>query len=145
MLKLLGFLAKTAVFSLLVLALGSWVRWDGRTISDRMKTQINQAERSNAADEIRAWTHHLGRRAQDTLRDGFGRAVPRRWRSSRAASPAYTDRIETRASAENTAPPPSEQIAPTERQKLRALIRDLNPAPAETGLRPATRNYKEGL
>lgn len=46
MFKLIGWIFKVTIFAAIVLALSHYVRWDGKTISDQMKTSLSQAERS---------------------------------------------------------------------------------------------------
>ncbi len=46
MFKLIGWVFKITIFAVIVLALGHLIKWDGKTISDQMKTSLSQAERS---------------------------------------------------------------------------------------------------
>lgn len=57
MLKAIGWMLKLAVFSLVVLILGNYVRWpsSGRTISDEVRTHLSHAERSAVAGQVREW------------------------------------------------------------------------------------------
>jgi hypothetical protein len=76
---------KIAAFSLGILVLGHLVSWDGRTVSDQIKSQLSHAE---------SWAEHK----VDVIRNGDH---------------------------------PRETISPSERQKLRQLIRELNREHAE--------------
>ncbi|MBL7714781.1 MAG: hypothetical protein JNL01_04885 [Bdellovibrionales bacterium] len=40
MLKLIGWMINTVFFALLVLVLGNWVRFDGKTVSDHVKAKM---------------------------------------------------------------------------------------------------------
>ena len=103
MLKAVGFIIKLFLFSIFVLAVGNWLRWDGKTISDQVKSQLSHAEDSGVADEIRGWT----RKITDDARAGF-------------------DKKQMKVSRSEAAAPSSEQIPSSERQKLKALIKELN-------------------
>ncbi len=41
MLKLIWMIVKILLFSLIVLVLGNWLTWDGKSLSDQVKTQMN--------------------------------------------------------------------------------------------------------
>lgn len=70
MLRLIGFLVKVTFFSVLVLILGNWLHWDGRTISDQVKIHLSHAERSPVLGEVRHWTNGLINQAsQSALKD----------------------------------------------------------------------------
>ncbi|HUP58172.1 MAG TPA: hypothetical protein VM598_12010 [Bdellovibrionota bacterium] len=86
---------KVALFSLIVLTLGNIFGWSGKTVSDRIRTQLSTAERKidHAAGEARNWVAEKGREI-----------LPEPRKQERDP----------------------EQIPPSERQKLRNLIRELN-------------------
>ncbi|MCC7441643.1 MAG: hypothetical protein IT285_08420 [Bdellovibrionales bacterium] len=50
MLKAVWTLLKVAAFALIVLAVGHWLRWDGRTVSDHVKSGMAAAERELSGD-----------------------------------------------------------------------------------------------
>lgn len=134
MLRLVGLTLKLAIFSLAVLLAGQWIRWDGQTLSEHVLTQLHRAESSSTADSLRELTRSL---TQDA-KNGFQKKqqAPSRGRVSAAAhanasmsAPTdLTDRAATQSAAVTRAPSTSdgEKIPPSERQKLRALIRELN-------------------
>lgn len=96
MLRLIGFFLKVSLFSIIVLILGNLVRWEGRTISDQVKTQMAHAERSSLLGEIRHWAEQLTREAR---KGGF-----------KKLHSASSD----------------EEFPSSERQKLKTLIQELN-------------------
>ena len=99
MLRAFFWVLKVAVFSLIVLALGNWIHWRGRTISDQVKVNISHAEQltGEVADNAKTWVEEKKKQAENALGE-----------------------------AKEKAQEAPEHIAPSERQKLRALIRELN-------------------
>jgi hypothetical protein len=104
MFKLMAWIIKVTVFAAIVLVLGNVVKWHGRTVSDQIKTQVSHAEQT-------PW----GERAQDLLNS------PSYLSSTNKASGRHS--VNTANSAH---PLTDEKISPTEQQKLKALIRELN-------------------
>ncbi len=102
MLKFFGFCLKVAIFSILVLILGNTLYWDGKTISDQVKLKMAHAERSNVIDTVRDWAKKV------TLDAKLG--LQRKPDHSVAPTHSSTH----------------EQISSSERQKLKALIQELN-------------------
>jgi hypothetical protein len=96
MLKAIGFCVKMAFFSLFILFLGSWLRWDGKTLSDQIKLHMSHTERSDIFDSMRSWATKITEEVQA---------------GSQKKSKQSTD---------------EEEISSSERQKLKALIRELN-------------------
>lgn len=121
MLRIIGFMIKLVAFAALVLVIGNWARWDGKTLSDQVKEGVAKAERSEAASKMRDWTRSL----TDDAREGAERKAKRR-----AAPPAHASERATdadRTGSEAAAPARAEERIPSsERQKLRDLIRELN-------------------
>ncbi len=104
MLRLIGWAIKTSFFVLLILVLGNVIHWRGRTVSDQVKHQIANVE---------------------ALGGGMPKAMTKNAKS--LATEAQATRLWTRpqpAHASRSEEP--EKIDPSERQKLRALIRELN-------------------
>src|SRR5690348_13926235 len=97
MLKLLGFMIKLALFSLIVLALGNWIEWDGKTISDQIKVQMSHPAKKGMIHDIQGWAEKLTSDAREVF--------------------------QKKLANESTA---TEDITPSEREKLRSLIHDLN-------------------
>ena len=40
MLKIIGWIIKSALFAVLVLVLGNWIHWGDKTVSDQIKTKM---------------------------------------------------------------------------------------------------------
>jgi hypothetical protein len=101
----MGTVFKIALFSVVVLLLGNWIRFGGKTISDQVRTQMAHAERSPLVTTVKGWTERL-----------------------RLPSETRQDRIEHKINPAvlNSAAMRDEEIGATERQKLKALIRELN-------------------
>lgn len=96
MFKIVGFFLKLTVFSLLVLVIGNWLRWDGITISDQIKLKMSHAEDTGLFDSVRDWADQLTHDAKRGFHKKLGQISSQ------------------------------EEIPSSERQKLRALIRELN-------------------
>jgi hypothetical protein len=99
MLRLIGTVIKTAIFAIIVLVLGNWLRWDGKTISDQVKIGMAHAEKQNILQSVRVWAEQITHDAKQGLR--------------RKPSQPLTSQS-------------TEEISSSERQKLKALIRELN-------------------
>ena len=104
MFRAIGFIVRITLFSLFVLLLGNVVRWHGQTVSDQLRTHLAGVQRSNAADSVRSWVGDL---SSDVNRGAHHKPMI--------------------APGAGSAPGPNDrgQIKGSERQKLRALIRDL--------------------
>ncbi len=102
MLKAIGSCLKILTFSILVLILGNWFKWDGRTISDQVKFHMAHAERSETLNTVREWAQKI---------------------THEASKGAHIKSIHFSSPMTVTVP---EEISPSERQKLRALIQELN-------------------
>lgn len=97
MFNALGFILKLSIFSMIVLILGNWLKLGDKTISDQVKTEMIHAENSEIAGKLRKWSGEL----THDIRLGY----KKRFRS------------------ESNDP---ESIMPSERQKLKNLIEELN-------------------
>jgi hypothetical protein len=117
MLRALGFVLKCGLFALAVLVLGNWVRWDGRTASERVTRWIHRPDFSEVAERVGSGLQRWSRSLTMDARAGADRASTRDRAGSSQAGPRREDRAD---------PGSSESISPSERQKLRALIRELN-------------------
>jgi hypothetical protein len=121
MLKLLGFIVKVALFSLVVLIIGNWARWDGKTISDQVKTQLSAAQRLEIAEQIKEIT----KKVTGDAKKGLQKIKTNGGRSSLPSS-AKEEKTALARSTGIPSPDTEEPISASERQKLRALIRELN-------------------
>lgn len=69
MIQFLASLFKVALFTLFVLVLGQVVRWDGRTLSDQVKTTLASAERSKPLDQVRRKSSELVEESRRLVED----------------------------------------------------------------------------
>src|SRR4051812_45871137 len=107
MLNTIKFALKIAALCLLTLILGNMIHWRGKTLSDQVKSQLSHAESIEMMDQMKQLTGRVANDAQE----------------GEAANPAPVYKVyKTKKAAETAA---KEEIAPSERQKLRELIRDL--------------------
>lgn len=144
MLNALSWVLKLTLLSIAILIAGEWIRWDGRTLAQHVMLGIGHAEKSDTADYLR----DLTRKITDDARSGFEKKAKSPSRKSAVAhksageaqEEALTDRTEMQAAAPMAAPTSAnrdprttrgsarsdERLQPSERQKLKALIRELN-------------------
>jgi hypothetical protein len=99
MFKLIGLLFKIAIFGVVVLIIGNTVHWGGRTISDQIRIGLSSAQKSTMGKQVQGWA------------TGF---VNEARKGSLQAAPGQQEA------------PDSENIPHSERQKLRALIKEIN-------------------
>lgn len=59
MFKLIFFLIKLILLAVLILILGNWLKWDGKTLSDHIKIKMSQTESSQWIYSVRQWSEHL--------------------------------------------------------------------------------------
>jgi hypothetical protein len=114
---MMKWILKAALFSALVLVLGNVIRWNGKTISDQVKTKVSHAEHARITEQMKGWAKGLTSDAK--------MGSTRKSRSEEGISP-----IRQVAHEEREARDVREEIPSSERQKLRALIRDLKATPA---------------
>jgi hypothetical protein len=103
MLRILVFCLKAVIFAAVVLVLGNSFRWEGKTISDQVKVSMAHAENSKVAGTVRGWAEKLTHDAQKGIQKKFNTTSP----------------------GQMTIEVP-EEITASERQKLKALIQELN-------------------
>ena len=115
MIHAIGWLIKLTLFSILILVLGNSIHWNGKSVSDQVKTQIAHAKRSEFAGSVRRWTGNV---TQDAKRGA-------RLQKAAVMSGEKQKRSEEKIS-ERSQERPQEKIQSSERQKLRALIQELN-------------------
>ncbi len=118
MFKAIALMFKATFFTLLVLVLGNWVKWDGRTISDHVKSTM--AAVSGTPDRIY--------RAEKPVAKSIDHAMDKTMTKIRS----WKDRISTGENeSQNSAKSGRstaeiDRISPNERQKLRSIIQELN-------------------
>jgi hypothetical protein len=150
MLSALSWMLKLTLFTIAVLIAGEWIRWDGRTLAQHVMFGVGRAEKSDAIDSAAGYVKDLARKITEDARSGFEKKAKSPGRRSAAAKDpagdaqeeAITDRTEMRAAAPMEAPNANaagaqsaraaatrsseERLPPSERQKLKALIQELN-------------------
>lgn len=107
MLRLFWILIKCALFSIVIVVLANWIQWKGKTVSDQIKIQMAHAERTDLVTKVRTWTKNL---ADDATRGAMNKLEYEK------------KKLENQG---------AESIPPSEKQKLRSLIQDLNSYPHE--------------
>ncbi|MGK5084161.1 hypothetical protein WDW37_12765 [Bdellovibrionota bacterium FG-1] len=112
MLRTVGFVIKAVLFSVFVIWISNWVRWDGKTVSEHVMNTANHIEKSNITQQARTWA----RKITVDAREGVAK-------KSHRHNEVNSDRTETEAAAPSRS---EDQIPSSERQKLRELIRELN-------------------
>ncbi|MCM2324399.1 MAG: hypothetical protein NDJ90_14165 [Oligoflexia bacterium] len=105
MFRLLGLLIKASLFAIIVLVLGNWLHWGDRTISDEIKVRMSHAERSDLAGKVKDFAGDVSRGLRNSASGGSDDRPIQGGDKSLSAS---------------------ELIPSSERQKLKALIRELN-------------------
>ena len=129
MLKAIGWLIKASVFAIVVLVIANYLKVGSKTVSDHLKTQLSHAENAEVVGEVKDWAQHVtkdhrgGILKKTDIETGIAaakaEAEPALARAKAALAPA-------RKTASTEAGTVGEEISSTERQKLRALMRELN-------------------
>jgi hypothetical protein len=126
MFKAIGWLIKLTVFAGIILILGNMVHWRGHTVSDQVKTSLASAQTAETLDDIKTWANHVTSTPANTRsanhKNAKKRALPlesphNSYHPVVAAEPQPATQAEA---------PTQEEIPSSERQKLRALIREIN-------------------
>jgi hypothetical protein len=142
MLKAIALVLKLAAFAAIVLVVANMLKWDGKTVSDQVKSQIAHAERSEIADRVRELTGTAEDRAARELRERKAKLTEsiRRLKGEDAREKDDSPRVKDAAARERSparehleeiaaADAPQargERIQSSERQKLKALMKELN-------------------
>lgn len=131
MIHAIGWLIKTAFFAAFILVLGNWVHWGGRTVSEQVKNEMKQVERSrigaDVADQVErleGWTKNAKGAITTHVSQGISPQVSQHLKKPpmKATSvPSTPTSVSPSASVGD-----GDKIPPSERQKLRALIQELN-------------------
>ncbi len=134
MFKLIGWVLKLTVFAVLVLTAGNYFHWGSKTVNDEIRTQLSHAERPDWSGKLKEWTgtgeevsprHSAARHrgAENHARNG-NQSHPARPAGPAPGSESEPVVAQITTGAETV--PPQEKVSPSERQKLRALIQELN-------------------
>ncbi len=102
MLSLIKFIVKWSLISFIILTLGNWAQWNGRSFSEIVRLTMAPIEKSNFITDAQQWVKSLTRDA----RKGF---------QNRLEIPSLSQ-----------AKTPIEESLPSERQRLKTLIRELS-------------------
>lgn len=98
MLKTIGSCIKFLLFSLVILILGNWIKWEGKTISDQVKIKMAHTEPAHIMNQVRGWAEKITYDARKGIQ-------------KKLVSADESD---------------DSEIPSSERQKLKALIQELN-------------------
>jgi hypothetical protein len=135
MLNALSWVLKLTLLSVVILIAGEWIHWDGRSLAQHVMLGLGHAERSDTADYLREMTRKITEDARSGIEKkakSLGRKTAAAHKSAgEAQEEALTDRTKMQAAAPMAAPVRNsarseERLPPSERQKLKALIRELN-------------------
>jgi len=126
MFKAIGWLIKLTVFAGIILILGNMVHWRGHTVSDQVKTSLASAQTAETLDDIKTWANHVTSTPANAHpvnhKGAKKRALPQE-SPRNSFHPVVATEPQPAAQAEA---PTQEEIPSSERQKLRALIREIN-------------------
>jgi len=114
MLSLFKWFLKTAIFTFIVLIASALIKWNGKTLSQHIQAGLQKSQKSGIIQQSSAWSGQVIKDAQQSI--GMTKANNDQIKTSSAA----TAQTQTKA---KSAPP---EIAETERDKLRSLIKELN-------------------
>jgi hypothetical protein len=109
MLKAIAWVLKSVIFAFVVLVLGNTVEWRGATVSDQIKMGMSSASNGTWLDHARDW---VGGIIGDTSQGSRRKSLT-------------VERTQAEATKEGS------EFSGSERQKLRALIRELNQGRAQ--------------
>lgn len=107
MFKTLGLVLKVIVFSVLILVFAHKIHFGEKTISDEIRSKMAHAENSQIFQNAKLWASGLVADAKQG-ESHYRKVIPHQIEQTLIKTP------------------PDEQFMPTERQKLRALISELN-------------------
>lgn len=127
MLKAISWLIKASAFALIVLVIANYFHVGEKTVSDQIKTHLAHAERSEVAGELKDWAHQI----TTDHKNGLAKKLDAEHKVQLISGTERTDVSVPRESAQpkiNAVKTASEEIPSSERQKLRALMRELNTA-----------------
>ena len=124
MFKWIGWFFKILFFSLIVIIVANKVQVKGKTISDQVRTNLSHAERSEVVTRVKDWAGDL---IQD-VRQGI------QARGSKSTHDAHSmlqhsNELEKPKALASRHSGATDKIDSSERQKLRALIDELNQPP----------------
>jgi len=116
MFRLIGWVIKTALFAALILVVGQIIQWNGKSVSDQIKTGLSHAERVTPKN-LSIDTDELGQKVKNAFdfSDTFSKA--------KSQFNSKTNSKTKKESASNSRQTPSEEKIPTtDKKELRALL-----------------------
>lgn len=145
MLKFLGFLLKASVVALLIVLVGNWLRWDGKPVNDQIRTHLSHAETSEVfhgiQNKAKSWSKGIRPslspdRSNDDLDDqdahhdrlhGERHAKPQpKGGGDKLSATARLNPADRKPASGETPSGVTDEHLPSEKQKLRALISEMN-------------------
>lgn len=115
MLSLLKWFLKTTIFTFVVLIAAQLIRWNGKTLSQHIHAGLNQSQKPGGIIHTSStWSGRLVKDAQQSM--GMQSTAPT----------ATNDQIKSSAASAQKAKSTPPEIAESERDKLRSLIKELN-------------------
>lgn len=114
MLKLFASILKATIFAVIILILGNWVQWDGKTVSDQIRSRMAAPTRANPIPNPIQGT--LDRTMHQVRSWGDRLSTPSP--SRRQARAELTKTRKDRSAGE------IDRISPAEREKLRSLFEE---------------------
>jgi hypothetical protein len=133
MFKAIGWLIKLTIFTGIILVLGNMLHWKGHTVSDQVKTSLASAQTAETIDDIKTWANHItstpgSSHAITHLKNAKKRALPQESPRNSIHHANVTANVATdpQAAMQQPEAQAQEEIPSSERQKLRALIREIN-------------------
>lgn len=129
MLRAISWLVKASVFALIVLIVGNTFKVGNKTINDQVKTQLSHAERAEVVGEVKDWARQITSDQKAGIEKKISAERNALLGASRNAL-ANATKAEPAQARPKIAPriTANEEIPSSERQKLRALMRELNTA-----------------
>ncbi len=109
MFKLIGWIIKTALFAALILVVGQIIQWNGKSVSDQIKTGLSHAER--------ATPKNISKLSIDT--DEIGQKVKNAFDFSDYRADLKTKKESVSVKRQT---PSEEKIPATDKKELKALL-----------------------
>lgn len=134
MLRAISWLVKASVFALIVLIVGNTFKVGNKTINDQVKTQLSHAERVEVVGEVKDWARQITSDQKAGIEKKINaqrtRAIANNGANEARANahPRIAPRVNGKQYELRSTQTASEEIPSSERQKLRALMRELNTA-----------------
>jgi hypothetical protein len=122
MFKLIGWIIKSTLVAILIIAASHWIRVRGKTVSDQVKTQMAQVEKAETTQAVKTW-------AEETIPPLLVDAKKGTQRLTQTVGQLASDvkkGTEKKSVEKNRENASNETISDSERKKLRLLLEDIN-------------------